>query len=180
MCYFICLTVTGMTSTGVDKALARRGLPVRFEPLSNPCLDAVLAPGELCLVHVSPRGCDCGTGLGSARRQNGAGVPSAEQIAKLTRKGWSVTRIDRWIGEKTRAARRADARRQTGNDVPWAAVVTALLDAGAGTVGLLLHFYSGDVATEQLRVGRLSLPVADANDECLAAMPVDVVYTFGK
>ena len=55
--------------------------------------------------------CDCGTSMGAAARDHAkAERVSRSQIEKLRKKGWSQSKIDRWMSDKRKAKRKKQAR----------------------------------------------------------------------
>lgn len=97
--------------------------------------------------------------------------------ARLRRKGWSEAKIARAITQRDDASRRERSRadRQTPL-IDWCNLIRDALASGAtSSLGLLLHFHSGDAveikAREVLRGGQLNEPI-------LAAIREDVLYEF--
>ena len=95
--------------------------------------------------------CDCATvliGRSTDRR--------AKQVEKLAKKGWSPSKIERWLRDRETADVRALARRDTQSTDSvelWTSLIGDLFAMRCvRQVGLLLHNYSGDVNTEAFEV----------------------------
>ena len=152
MCYFITLVVQGADEASIAPVLTRHGR--RAKPLSNPSVASILYPGEVQLLTTVGH-CDCATVLigRSADRR-------AKQVEKLAKKGWSPSKIERWLRDRETADVRAHARRDarsTDSVDLWTSLIGDLFAMRrVRQVGLLLHNYSGDVNTEAFEVTRAS------------------------
>ena len=84
----------------------------------------------------------------------------AKQVEKLAKKGWSPSKIQRWLRDRETADVRAHARRdaQSTDSVElWTSLIGDLFAMRrVRQVVLLLHNYSGDVNTEAFEVTRAS------------------------
>ena len=180
MCHFITATLPAGADVDAAREVARR-YRRGWEELENPHVARQLAEGERYFMTVR-KGCDCGTELGSA----GAGPPAAPdlaaEVAKLRKKGWSETKIERWLAEKGKTAgRRArlDAERaKPGADAQsWADLLHELASLpGASGVGVLLHWYSGHVESERIRFRVEEVGADELSAERLVRIEEDVLY----
>lgn len=179
MCHFI----TMVAPRGVDeealKAILRR-YQRGFMPIQNRFVQRYLKSGELYFLP-SPKYCDCGTSLGSARDD---GMPESEQIArheqeiaKLRRKGWSNTKIERWERDQAKASeRRRPTMCEDGPD-EWPSLLEAALEElRLPYIGILLHMYSGGFDTAPKDIERRRLRFDEDLSRRLYEMKEDVLY----
>ena len=133
--------------------------------------------------------CDCGTALGS----NGIeGVVPPEdptvEVPGLKRRGWSDTKIRRWLDAKRKSmARRhriddAEAETTTPEVEAWITFLEAVTGSGAtDRIGVLIHFYAGNMAGERIAITRRDrVAIADVTTKLLRTMESDVLYEFGS
>src|SRR5690242_10447854 len=106
MCYFITLVVRGSDSATIDHVLRDHGR--KAKPINNHSINATLAAGEKYFLTTVGH-CDCGTALAPSFGDHTG--KRAEQAAKLAKKGWSQGKIERWLGDRTKADGRAEDRR---------------------------------------------------------------------
>ena len=127
MCYFITLVVRGSHEASIAPVLMRHGR--RADPIYDPTVQSILKPGEAQFLTTAGH-CDCGTAL-LARAPD----RRAKQAAKLAKKGWSPSKIERRFGD----SKRADERRQRPDSVDlWANIVLDLFAlSDVQQVGLL-------------------------------------------
>lgn len=87
------------------------------------------------------------------------------QAAKLSKKGWSQAKIDRWLNDRVKANERAEERRHanTPDSVElWSRIVGDLMSTpGVQQAGLLVHFYSSDIEDEAIEPVRETVPVRE-------------------
>jgi len=175
----VCHFVTAIVSTDVEGEVRRvaADFGLAFDALSDSPVRARLGQGEGYYLTTAGH-CDCGTPLGSVGRERRRAQRLEAKVSRLRRKGWSEAKLDRWR-EQTGAAR--DQRAAHGAGLPscetWADFISAALDVGARSFGLVLHGYRGNVATEDIELGR-RVRVAHSYVEHLAAMDEDAVYDF--
>ena len=152
MCYFITLVVQGADEASIAPVLTRHGR--RAKPVTNRSVASILQPGEVQFLTTVGH-CDCATVLigRSADRL-------AKQVEKLEKKGWSPSKIERWLRDRETADVRAHARRDarsTDSVELWTSLIGDLFAMRrVRQVGLLLHNYSRDVNTEAFEVTRAS------------------------
>ena len=150
MCYFITLVVQGADEASIAPVLTQHGR--RATPISNPSVASVLQPGEVQFLTTVGH-CDCATvliGRSTDRR--------AKQVENLEKKGWSPSKIERWLRDRETADVRAYARRDARSSDSlelWTSLIGDLFAMRrVRQVGLLLHNYSGDVNTEAFKITR--------------------------
>jgi hypothetical protein len=126
--------------------------------------------------------CDCGTSLASARQATPSAEPSEHDLAKLRMKGWSESRIRRWLEEKATAARRQAAQEQLGVNTGaetkrWVRAIGQILNSHASEwVGVLVHIYSRGLDSERIALGPPNkVRLGALNEETLVEMNEDAM-----
>jgi hypothetical protein len=161
MCYLITLVVQGSDEASIAPVVTRHGR--RATPFSNPSVESILQPGEAQFLTTAGH-CDCATVL-VGRRTAQDTDQRAKHVEKLTQKGWSPTKIERWLRDHETADVRAHARRDaqsTDSIALWTSLVRDLFAIrSVRRAGLLLHNYSGDVETETFEITRRSVRFDD-------------------
>lgn len=157
-----------------------------FETVSNPYVLEQLPPGEVYVSTTSSH-CDCGSALGSPGGRDGDKAVSYEhELKKLRRKGWSETKILRWLEQKERTkekhVREDEARAESNTPVPryWVDFISAVLNSKCtDRVGILLHFYQMGVEDERVKIlGHERVKLEELTPRLLMEMEYDVVYEF--
>ncbi len=169
------------------RRLAKASL-LKWEPLDNPGVSKQLRRGER--YFLTTRGmCDCGTEIGVSTRTDGTLPPRDpdlwREIKKLKKKGWTGTKIDRWIEQtKADAARKhQEAEARLSGPHPevdrWIQFVSAVLTGNhADWIGILLHWYGGNVTTEAIAAGnRRWLSLDDFTEDYLLNAEEDILHT---
>lgn len=144
--------------------------------------------------YTTPGHCDCGTPLGSAAseavmdaRDAGDGRDAREiEVARLRRKGWSESKIERALMQRGEARSRPVSPRrgeqlQTSLDV-WSALIReALASPHTAYVGLLLHDYRGDINSEEIALQeRQVIRVGKLSEATLASIRADTIHEFRR
>ncbi len=181
MCHFIALTLPSQDLLSAAKQAANR-FHRRLQPLNNPYLQSSLRPGEIT-VHPSGGNCDCGTALGLLARR--AGKEVTDSTAQLRKKGWSDAKIQRWSRQ-----RQSVSKRQSRTDEEaafegcrlWSELIEHLIkETGSPSVGLLLHWYSGQLESEKIQIStRRSLALDDKLTDALSQIEEDVIYDIQR
>ena len=194
MCDYITATLpAGADLVGLMPIVKRYHLD--FTPIPNENVIAQLQPVET-YHNATGSKCDCGTGLGSiaaAHETKGeSGRAVARKVRKLQSKGWSKTKIDRWLAqnEETQLNRqRVAAHREqwyreqyTSDAERWLGIVSEMLESGKTlSVGLLIHWYSRKLESERIKLKkRCRASIADVSPEFMLQMEHDVLYEFTK
>ncbi len=182
MCYFI--TATLPPEADLDAVNAALGPFDRtFTPVDNrSVLDRL--PGSYRFGYLTEDICDCGTLIGAGE----AGLqppepfrPNARKVERLRAKGWSETKIERWIATKAEGWTKAAELRRSGNESleRWAASIRACLDTGATpSFGLLKHWFTGMLDAEPIEWSKCVVPAGSINAPYLAKVADDTLYVF--
>jgi hypothetical protein len=177
MCHFIAAVVPASADLRVLSEVAIRN-GRRLEQLHRPAIQAQLGFGEVYLrTTVGP--CDCGTSLGSARRESAATPPPRDHLGRLKKRGWSDTKIRRWLEQQEQA----DAKRAAKVPEACTASWRTFLDEGLAPkdvryIGLLLHF--GDLSEPIQLARRQVVALSQADAAFLSMIEEDVLYEFRR
>jgi ribosomal protein S16 len=160
MCFYIALVVRGGDAASIDQVLRKHGRQAK--PIANASVARALAPGEAQFLTTVGH-CDCGTALAPLTVDRAS--KRTAQAAKLSKKGWSQAKIERWLKDSVKADAKAEERRHasTPDSVElWSRVVGDLMSTpGVQQAGLLLHFYSGDIDNEDIEATRETVPLGE-------------------
>lgn len=144
--------------------------------------------------YTTPGHCDCGTPLGStaieaaADSRDGGDTRDEREIevARLRRKGWSESKIERTLIQRDEAKARPIAPRrgeqlQTSLDV-WSALIReALASPRTAYIGLLVHNYRGGINDEEIVLqDRQVIRMGKLSDATLASMRNDAIHEFRR
>jgi len=186
VCYYITMALPGQAQLAALAPVAQRHA-IALQPIKNASVRRHLAAGDQYLLTTTSF-CDCATSLGDDRR--GPSRKGDEtllcKIEKLMRKGWSQTKVDRWLAEK-RKTRLRDERNYkehlaaSADDAErWLAGLREILSTGgAPWVALLLHWYDGGVDREIIQVKRVeAVRLAETTRATLTGLEEDVLYRF--
>jgi hypothetical protein len=168
MCHYITLVVGGAEEGDVDRAMRRHGRVARAFRVES--IQTVLRPNET--QYLTTNTCDCGTALDRGR------LPPTDHkagVAKLRERGWSQSKVDRWLNDKIKAAEREGTR--AGQRIEfWTGVLQEFrTNPSVSTVGLLLHSYSGAMVNEVFDVKRTELGARQSLESALQAMQEDTL-----
>lgn len=131
------------------------------------------------------RQCDCGTLLGSANNTSEVSkVDLSSKISALKKKGWSATKIERWLSEKSDIDKKQQAK--NGNSIglveveAWKYFISEVLSTKLSSkVGVILHMYSGSVSTESIKLSdKVITKLKNLNDQVFLNMHEDHLYEF--
>ena len=176
MCHFVTLIAPTEDEDAVRAIMERYGRAAA--PIDNASVRSVLRDGER--QYLTTRGhCDCGTVLAPRHDTPEAFEEKlAKEAARMTRKGWSETKIERAIADQ----RRADARPSGGGSDSlelWNAVLRDLCgELKLPYIGLLVRFYSGVIATETFKASRHQVPGRQEWRDALGSIEHDEVTIF--
>jgi hypothetical protein len=156
MCYFITLVVRGSDRAAIATVVMRHGR--RATPIHNPSVASILEPNEAQFLTTIEH-CDCGTALGQRGHDR-----AAKLTKQLAKKGWSPSKIQRCLSDREKAEHapgRHRAHRPDSIDL-WSNLVHDLFALpDVQQVGLLLHFYAGNVETAVFNVRRTTVGFDD-------------------
>lgn len=137
MCVTIQLVVPASDEALVSDALAARmsfwGERIGTAPNGDLVLAVTAAGGR----------CQCTTGLGSVQPPSSHAGADARKAATLRRRGWSESKIDRWLEERERSEAKHDRALHAPTDgatrgdlFSWRELIVDVLANGSGRIGV--------------------------------------------
>ena len=172
MCYFI----TGTLPIGVNPAFVRRVYGPdghKWQPLENDDVQRHL-PSDVGYFLVTGRVCDCDSALARHVRARDPGTPRLPKAAPA----WSDAKDHRWLEQ------RGHVEQGRGVAVPgdlaaWYEYLKQLRAVvHEGEIGLLIHAYRGNVATEGFAVALRRARLDAVSSAYLMGLEEDTLYLF--
>ena len=187
MCHYVTIVLPADVKIEEAQAIAERHHR-GFRRVQNRGLAEQLRPGEL-LVLTTRGHCDCGTGLGMARRPDLDRSESDMQRRpkELKKRGWSESKIARWIEQKQHTVERnervmnqrhGELRQHPPADAQqWIDFFREIVSSGATPYcGILYHWYSGALDTERISLrNRTRKRAGDIKPDDLLTLEEDVL-----
>ncbi|UOG39961.1 hypothetical protein MAL08_19640 (plasmid) [Leptospira noguchii] len=132
--------------------------------------------------------CDCGTELGRLNYYKRESHDSTKTLAlKLSKKGWSKSKIDRWIEEKDKNQSKHDRKfeylKNTNSTETkfWIDFIHNILSSNiTNEFGLLLHWYDKSLESNFLLKGISKVKFAEGSDFFFDEVEEDILYIFSK
>lgn len=119
--------------------------------------------------------CDCETQLGSKCRVSPA-QSSEMEIARFKRKGWSDTKIARWIEQKS--AIKNESTQNLDEIQKWMEFITEVMEKRlTSKIGILIHMYSKSVNDEVFTL-RESYTQSSPTEDYLLSIDQNRVHFF--
>jgi hypothetical protein len=158
-----------------------------FDPVNNENVKSQLRSGKLYF-RPTQGYCDCDTVLGSLDiSQKHESLVDSKKVKKLRKKGWSEEEINNWVTEKTQKERAKKQKKdkfwpefRNQQATRWIYFLRELLDTGLTShVGLLIHWYKGGLASEQIELKKTQrINIESISAEILMHLKEDVLYEF--
>jgi hypothetical protein len=158
MCHFITAICSSKTKLS-DINLIGETYGLQFEDCDNEHITKQISKTEKYLLKKSKM-CDCGTNLGesSSKNDNTERVQKSE-IDKLKKKGWTETKITRYLADKKKSDEKAAQQNDTilnrqSNELDnYVNFIKDLLKKSDSEIfGLLLHWYSKGPDNENIKL----------------------------
>ena len=191
MCHYITGTFES-SKIGIEHINAiGKDFGLQFVDCKNDFIHAQLDSKEHYIAKVS-KYCDCGTPLGSWNKEHVKSIQRAQrsqeaEIEKLKKKGWSAAKIERFLtnrdknNEKRGLSSQQQYEKATEDIQQWVNFINQLLSkTSIETFGLLLHFYSGSIENERIKISRKQVAFNDLLDKILIEMDEDTLYLIQK
>jgi hypothetical protein len=157
-----------------------------FREISNPHLLSFLEAGDKYIL-TTRKHCDCGTVPGSLNQPDDSGAVNFErEIGKFRKQGWSEAKIKRWLNQKAEMKEKAEREVKQKAEASlteadyWIRFITDLLGSGCtDRIGLLLHWYSGGIESERIKItGKEKMKLANLTPMLVMTVKEDVIYEF--
>ena len=184
MCHYITGSMSGKVTVQELNSVGQE-FRLQFETCPNEFVQKQLKSGESYIWKCCEY-CDCGTLLGSLSEKNTKRAESVNEvkIKKLKRKGWSETKIQRFLDEKNRKAEQnaKDLERQIisaeSGIQKWIDFCKKLFETTSiKTFGILLHWYGGGVSNERININeRILIARSELTTKNLLEIEEDRLY----
>lgn len=173
MCYYITAVLPAVNDIATLQAIFHQYKRV-CTPLENPSISKILRPGErYYLTTAGP--CDCDTTLGRVYSASTTKSYTTHN-AKLRKRGWSDTKIQRWMEQKNRPPPALPTAWELSCNADWYELIRAVLQSQTiDYLALLLHHYDTSL-TQRIRLHRREEVAISL--EALGMMQTDVLYDF--
>ncbi|PQO27150.1 hypothetical protein [Blastopirellula marina] len=188
MCQFNTATMSPGGNEELVRGLAKQAR-LKWEPLGNVFIAKQLEPGETYFFTTWGM-CDCGSEVGSAQHEtapNGELGDLSRELKKLRQRGWSETKIERWLAQQKqdRVRKKAEweARHQTTREEleRWIEFVRCVLEQDAARwIGVMHHFYNHRIESAKITLTRQWIRLDQVSPEELQGLKPDVLLTIAK
>ena len=180
MCHFIFAALPEKSDIEyISEIFIRHGR--KFE-LSERNIDGPSIPDNLNLFDTCKESCDCGTPIGSRTNTRERKSPDTHEINQLKRKGWSQTKINRWIESKENSLiekgrkRISDEQETAGYIDYWVTLIREVVSSKkCNRLGLMLFW--APKAHNHLKK-KVTITLSELSPNTLREMEENVLYDF--
>ena len=175
MCQYI--TITLPRETRLDEV---QSLFDRFEMSQHLIHNAHLQSqieSDYYYINTTSRMCDCDSLIASNAQHLNEKEKYASDIKRKKKRGWSDTKISRWIKQKENSGRNEELKQDNER---WQQFLKELLTIDQiGKVGVLIHWYDLGLEDEliDLREKR-KIKFSDLSEDTLENLEYDILYEF--
>ena len=175
MCHFVTGIVSGKITLEEVNAIGRAS-HLQFRVCQNEFVQKQLRGGEI-YIEKRCNHCDCGTPLGILNRDFSNHVKRVTEadILKLKRKGWSETKIQRYLDSKNKKIEQVADGNETREWINFLGKLFA--ETPVKAFGILLHWYGAGTETERIGINkRVLIKKSELTANHLLAIEEDVLY----
>ncbi len=183
MCHFITATLPRDARIELISAAAGRH-QLAWVAIENKKVSSQLDKGSTYF-YTTQGMCDCGTEFGAKCVGVDKMIPDySSDIKSFQRKGWSATKISKWVGEKEKNMKKNERVKSAivpGEEIErWMKFISDILENKYTTsVGVLLHTYSGDLENERIKIsGRTTTILSKISKDLFLNIEEDHLYRF--
>jgi hypothetical protein len=173
MCHYITLIVPNADPAELDRVLIPHGR--KAGTVNNPSLQLALFPEDQQFILVRNAAlCDCGTIFAAPQGPEKSLAEIHEnQAARLRRKGWSASKIERSLAQQSAASK---PQEYIDSFEIWEQIVGDIFQTlRVKRVGIFVHNYSGSIAEEVLAPRLRALPAGTSIIDGLKSMTEDEI-----
>ena len=188
MCHFITGFIIRQTTLEEVNTIGRNHA-IMFDVCNNSFVQSQLNADEIYLAKRT-KYCDCGTQIGMKTRTDDPANRRIDkrELDKLKSKGWSETKIARWLSDREKSVEKDKVRYdQIVNGVHtdienWLGYIQQLFaETTIKRFGLLLHWYASGPETERIKVkGRVIIRLTELTPDVLLGLEEDTLYEFRR
>ena len=174
MCQFNNIILPATTNLNEVHSLFRQNKFNAFQ-VFNSSLSQHL-PDKIFLI--SPKNqCDCGSVIASARHEMIAPIQTDKEVEKLSRKGWSETKIKNHFASKLKAKSHKSDELESER-AKWSSLIKSIFTSTkVNSFGILAHDYEGDISTEIIPISaKIKIKAFEFVGEQLDNFKLDVYY----
>lgn len=184
MCHFITAAITSSASIDALNDIAKK-YDLKFYKIKNSFVESQLPKGFFYLSKYTNH-CDCGTVLGSMYHFSNIDFDFKKEIKKLKRKGWSQTKIQRWLGDKEKNKEKlkrqssANKQRHAPEANEWFEFIKSVVhNHDLKKFGLLLHMYRTSPETEKVKLKSIeNVSIKNIEYDYLTKIRENIFYQF--
>ncbi|MDI7189493.1 hypothetical protein [Leptospira santarosai] len=176
MCYYITAVVPDQVHLEkIQKMLKSYNL--EFNEIINPYILNQLS-NRYRYFRPTTSTCDCDSELGKSNGYQKNKHKSA--ISKLQKKGWSQSKIDRWIEERKNYKIKTDPKVESSNKMFWHQFIVKFLKTNlSNEFGLLVHWYEKNLEDENFHLKNIQkIKFESISDFNFSKIEYDTLYLF--
>ena len=185
MCHFI--TTSLPRGANIESVSATAGrYQLAWELIKNKKVASQLDKGSSYFCTTQGM-CDCGTEFGAKCFGVDKTSPNySSDIKSFQRKGWSESKIKKWLAEKEKNLRkneRVNSSIKAGQEIErWIGFISEILqNKYTSNVNVLLHMYSGNLESERIEIkDRTLTKVSEMSEELFLNIEEDHLYQFTR
>ncbi|EMO54589.1 hypothetical protein [Leptospira noguchii] len=181
MCYYITATIPNHVNL-IKTHEVLQNYNLGFEEIINP---NILSQTSNRYFYFRPttNNCDCETALGKRNRAKNTSHQST--ISKLEKKGWSKTKIDRWLSKKVRSEFNQKTNTSKESNLSetefWHQLILKFFSINlCNEFGLLIHWYEGSLKEEFKLKNILKINSNHLSNSFFEEMENEILYLFQK
>ena len=177
MCQYITITLPKETKLDEIQPLFDQ-FEMSQRLIHNSHLQAQLKSDDY-YINTTSRMCDCDSVIASNSQHLNEKEKYASDIRRMKKKGWSETKINRWIEQKENSGRNEELKKDNER---WQRFLRELLTVDQiGKVGVLIHWYDLGLEDEPIDLKeKRKIKINDVEEDTLENMEYDVLYEFIK
>ena len=182
MCFYITATLPKQTDLIQLREIFNK-FNMSFTPIENDFIKKQLRSGDLYL-RATKDYCDCDTILGALNSsEEYKKLLESEKIRRLRKKKWTEEQIEEWIQNKLGHSNpKFDKLTKLEKEQKfsrWNEFINAILSSKIEPIGLIKHWYSGDLNNAEFNIKQIkTIKMEEINEDLLLNLAEDVLYEF--
>ena len=180
MCYYVVAALPDQADVeSISEIFDKHGRKLASAELA---IDGPSIPDDRGLFYTCQGPCDCDTPIGSRVNGRAQRGPSDRELSKLRKKGWSQTKIDRWIESKKDSLIKKERKRLSDENSTASGIdhwINLLQEAvsvkGSSRLGLIL-LWSPKLHNHLVK--KVTVPLSELSSDMLKEVEENVLYDF--
>ena len=182
MCQYITGTISGRITIEELNSVGKE-FGLKFEACPNEFVQKQLKSGESYIWKYCDY-CDCGTILGAFSKKRVTHKIELE-VEQRKQKGWSETKIQRFLNERNTGIERSKSYAETENEIrEWVDFCKKIFETTPiNTFGILLHWYNGDFSLYDERITlnrRVIIDKSELTVKKMLEIEEDTLYVISR